>query len=180
MPDRDAELWGEDDRMPTHARVRAFLQNGAKRRIPITYQELAKALQILPPRSHPSGDGSPGAPDGGGRGSGPPVHRGARHQQGARRPTGARVLRLRPTCRPVRGRSGRSGMRTGLALLANLIAAKKLRPQIAVEASMERDRHGRPPAYRSGVSAQYRTPRDRMPGTVFSVMASPPSFSGSN
>jgi hypothetical protein len=27
MPDRDAELWGEDNRMPTHARVRAFLEN---------------------------------------------------------------------------------------------------------------------------------------------------------
>ena len=58
---------------------------------------------------HPSGDGSPGAPDGGGRGSEPPVHRGARHQHGAWRPTGARVLRLRPTSRPLRGRSGRSG-----------------------------------------------------------------------
>ena len=58
---------------------------------------------------HPSGDGSSGAPDGGGRGSGPPVHRGARHQQGAWRPAGARVLRLRPTSRPVRGQSGRSG-----------------------------------------------------------------------
>src|ERR1700674_3570403 len=58
---------------------------------------------------HPSGDGSPGAPDGGGRGSRPPVHRGARHQQGAWRPTGARVFRLRPTSRPLRGRSGRSG-----------------------------------------------------------------------
>ncbi len=58
---------------------------------------------------HPSGDGSPGAPDGGGRGSGSPAHRGARHQQGAWRPTGARVLRLRPTSRPLRGRSGRSG-----------------------------------------------------------------------
>src|SRR6202158_6139858 len=58
---------------------------------------------------HPSGDGSPGAPDGGGRGSGPPVHRGACHQQGAWRPTGARVLRLRPTSRPLRGRSGWSG-----------------------------------------------------------------------
>src|SRR6266851_7404541 len=58
---------------------------------------------------HPSGDGSPGAPDGGGRGSGPPVHRGARHQQGAWRPAGARVLRLRPTSRPLRGRCGRSG-----------------------------------------------------------------------
>src|ERR1700730_18093399 len=58
---------------------------------------------------HPSGDGSPGAPDGGGRGNGPPVHRGPRHQPGAWRPAGARVLRLRPTSRPVRGRSGRSG-----------------------------------------------------------------------
>ena len=37
--------------MPTHARLRAFLENVAKRRIPITYQELAKALQILPPHS---------------------------------------------------------------------------------------------------------------------------------
>ena len=37
--------------MPTNARVRAFLENFAKRRIPITYQELAKALQILPPHS---------------------------------------------------------------------------------------------------------------------------------
>jgi hypothetical protein len=34
-----------------NARVRAFLENVAKRRIPITYQELAKALQILPPHS---------------------------------------------------------------------------------------------------------------------------------
>jgi hypothetical protein len=34
----------------THA-VRAFLESLAKRRIPITYQELAKALQILPPHS---------------------------------------------------------------------------------------------------------------------------------
>ena len=51
MPDRDAELWGEDNRMPMHARVRAFLENVAKRQIPITYQELTKALQILPPHS---------------------------------------------------------------------------------------------------------------------------------
>src|SRR6266446_10163795 len=42
---------GEDNRLPTHARVRAFLENFAKRRIPITYQELAKAVQILPPNS---------------------------------------------------------------------------------------------------------------------------------
>src|SRR5713101_4990991 len=58
---------------------------------------------------HPSGDGSPGAPDGGGCGSGPPVHRGARHQQGAWGPAGAWVLRLRPTSRPIRRRSGRTG-----------------------------------------------------------------------
>ena len=37
--------------MQTHARVRAFLENFAKRGTPITYQELAKALQILPPHS---------------------------------------------------------------------------------------------------------------------------------
>jgi hypothetical protein len=42
---------GEDNRLPTHAKARAFLENFAKRRIPITYHELAKALQILPPRS---------------------------------------------------------------------------------------------------------------------------------
>jgi hypothetical protein len=33
--------------------VRAFLENFAKRQIPITYHELAKALQILPPHSIP-------------------------------------------------------------------------------------------------------------------------------
>ena len=37
--------------MPTHAKLRALLENFAKRRVPITYQELAKALQILPPHS---------------------------------------------------------------------------------------------------------------------------------
>ena len=37
--------------MPTHARVRAFLESVAKRRILITYQELASALHILPPHS---------------------------------------------------------------------------------------------------------------------------------
>jgi hypothetical protein len=42
---------GEDNRLPTHARVRAFLESGATRQILITYQELAKALQILPPHS---------------------------------------------------------------------------------------------------------------------------------
>ena len=42
---------GEDNRLPTHARVRAYLENFARRRIPITYRALAKALQILPPHS---------------------------------------------------------------------------------------------------------------------------------
>jgi hypothetical protein len=37
--------------MPTQARVRAFLETVAKRQTPITYQELTKALQILPPHS---------------------------------------------------------------------------------------------------------------------------------
>ena len=37
--------------MPTHARVRAFLERAAKRRILFTYQEVAKALDILPPHS---------------------------------------------------------------------------------------------------------------------------------
>ena len=37
--------------MPTHARVRAFLESAAKRRILFTYQEVAKALDILPPHS---------------------------------------------------------------------------------------------------------------------------------
>ena len=37
--------------MPTHARTRAFLKSGAKRQILITCQELANALQILPPLS---------------------------------------------------------------------------------------------------------------------------------
>ena len=49
LPDRGT--LGEDSRLPTHARVRAFLENFTKRRIPITYQDLAKALQILPPHS---------------------------------------------------------------------------------------------------------------------------------
>jgi hypothetical protein len=37
--------------LPTHARVRSFLENVAKRQIPIAYQELAKALQISSPHS---------------------------------------------------------------------------------------------------------------------------------
>lgn len=52
MPDRrNAALLGEDSRLPTPARLRAFLENVARRRIPITYQELAKGLQISPPHS---------------------------------------------------------------------------------------------------------------------------------
>jgi hypothetical protein len=42
---------GEDNQLLTLARVRAFLESIAKRRTLITYQELANALQILPPHS---------------------------------------------------------------------------------------------------------------------------------
>ena len=41
----------EDKRVPPQVRARAFLEGIAKRRIVITYQELASALQILPPHS---------------------------------------------------------------------------------------------------------------------------------
>jgi hypothetical protein len=52
MPDRDnTGIWERDNRLPTRGRVREFLESLAKRQIPITYQELAKALQILPPHS---------------------------------------------------------------------------------------------------------------------------------
>src|ERR1700737_2810728 len=43
--------FGEDNLVPTHARARAFLESVAQRRILFTYQELANALQILPPHS---------------------------------------------------------------------------------------------------------------------------------
>src|ERR1700732_5313162 len=43
--------FGEDNRLPTHPRARVFLESVAQRRILITYQELANALQILPPHS---------------------------------------------------------------------------------------------------------------------------------
>src|SRR3984893_5653411 len=39
------------NRVSIHARARAFLESAAKRQILITYQELANALQILPPHS---------------------------------------------------------------------------------------------------------------------------------
>ena len=37
--------------MPTHAKVRAVLENAAEHRLLVTYQEVAKALDILPPHS---------------------------------------------------------------------------------------------------------------------------------
>jgi hypothetical protein len=47
MPNRDnAEVGERTIGLPAHARVRSFFENVAKRQIPITYQELAKALQI--------------------------------------------------------------------------------------------------------------------------------------
>ena len=46
---REASLvTGEENRVPIHARARAFLESVAKRQILITYQELANAIQILP------------------------------------------------------------------------------------------------------------------------------------
>jgi len=94
--------------MLTHARVRAFLENVAKRQTPITYQELTKALRILPHHS---------------------IHRVTEALQRlmaedaaadrpfiaalaisrARGPAGTRVVRLRPMSGPARGRSGSSG-----------------------------------------------------------------------
>jgi hypothetical protein len=72
------ETFGEENRVPIYARARAFLESVAKRQILITYQELANALQILPPHSiHRVTE----ALERGGRGGGPPVHRRARHQQ---------------------------------------------------------------------------------------------------
>src|SRR6516165_4502945 len=125
--DRRGAVWADQDRqreeVTTPNRHNAELGGGqsvadAGTRIPRELRE-APNSHYLPGACegssdfaapfHPSGDGSPGAPDGGGRGSGSPAHRSARHQQGAWRPTGARVLRLRPTSRPVRGRSGGSG-----------------------------------------------------------------------
>src|ERR1700726_2206389 len=47
----ECRTFGEDNRVPPHASARAFLESVAKRRILITYQELANALQILPPHS---------------------------------------------------------------------------------------------------------------------------------
>jgi hypothetical protein len=50
MPDRDnADTLGEDSRLPTHARARAFLENGAKRQIPT--RSWRRLFQILPPHS---------------------------------------------------------------------------------------------------------------------------------
>jgi hypothetical protein len=95
--------------MPPQARTRAFLESVAKRRILITYQELAIALQILPPQSiHRVTEAlerlmeEDAAAD-------RPFIAALRHQQGACRPSGGWVLRLRPTSRPVRRQSERSG-----------------------------------------------------------------------
>jgi hypothetical protein len=77
--------------------MRAFLENVEDRQIPLPTRRRQGLFKPCHP-FHPSGGGTPGAPDREGRVSGPPVHRGAHHQ----RPSGARVLRLRPTCRPVR------------------------------------------------------------------------------
>ena len=99
---------GEYHQLPTHAKARAFLENFAKRRIPITYQALAKALQILRPHSiHRVTEALERLMEEDAAADRPFIA--ALAIRGAWRPTRARVLRLRPTSRPVRGRSGRSG-----------------------------------------------------------------------
>jgi len=55
----------------THARARAFLESVAKRRILLTTRSWRTLFRYCRP-FHPSGDGSPGASNGGGRGGGPP------------------------------------------------------------------------------------------------------------
>jgi hypothetical protein len=110
MPDRDnAELWERTigcRRMARYAHSTKTARSAESHYSP----GAGEGSSDLATPFNPSGEGSPGAPNGGGRGKGPTVvHRGARHQQGAWRPTDARVLRLRPTSRAVRGRSARSG-----------------------------------------------------------------------
>ncbi len=39
------------EELPLNTRVRAFLEQVARQRVPITYQELAKALQLSPPNT---------------------------------------------------------------------------------------------------------------------------------
>ena len=92
--------------MPTHARVRTFLESAAKRRILFTYLELAKALDVLPPHSiHQLTDAlerlmeEDAAAD-------RPFIAALAISKARGGPAGARVLRLRRTSRPVRGRSG--------------------------------------------------------------------------
>ena len=79
-------------------RLLAHLQKIAEQRVPITYQELAKALGLVPPNAihqvtealeHLMAEDADRSP----------LHRGHRHQQGAGRPPGPRVLRLRPAAR---------------------------------------------------------------------------------
>jgi hypothetical protein len=95
--------------MPTHARVRAFLENVAKRQTPITYQELTKALQILPPHSiHRVTEALEHLMEEDAAADRPFIAALAISKARGGLP-GARVLRQRPTSRPVRGRSGRSG-----------------------------------------------------------------------
>jgi hypothetical protein len=107
VPDCDnAELWERTigcRRMQRHAHSSRTSRSAEAHYLP----GVVEGSSVFATPFHRSGDGSPGAPDGGRRGSGSPVHRRARHQQGAWRYTGARVLRLRPTSQPVRGRSGR-------------------------------------------------------------------------
>ena len=80
-------------------RLLAHLQKIAEQRVPITYQELAKALGLVPPNAIHQVTEALEHLMVGGCGDRSPLHRGDRHQQGAGRPPGPRVLRLRPAAR---------------------------------------------------------------------------------
>ena len=83
----------DGNRLQTIAsRLRKHLQTIAGRRVPTTYQELAKALALTRPhRIHQVTEALEQlmAED---AATEPPVHRRHRHQQGAGRPPGPRVL----------------------------------------------------------------------------------------
>ncbi len=97
--------------MPTRARVRAFLENVA---IPTTYPELTKALQILPPDSIQRVTEA--------------LERLMEEDAAADRSfivnAGTRVLRMRSTSRPVRGRSHGQDATTFHAAELNAVFAR--------------------------------------------------------
>ena len=45
--DRDMPNLGREDRLPTHARMRVFLENVVERQIPVIYQAPAGARSVM-------------------------------------------------------------------------------------------------------------------------------------